>query len=358
MPTNPPKSRKLNWRVVALIASLALVLELGVGFLLWRHYRSPHKTNAPKPVAVAQTNAPNPAAVANATNAASDPVLLASFAHPETQRWGSVPKGTQLVDNVTFICDGAIRTAGITSIKAGKGYPAAVLDVPMQRTGSRIHLLQAAENHSRMPDLAPYARLIVHFANGETHTFDLLFGVHGRDWMSSPMNVEQPVLDPNTKLAWTFEKPGRLTVRFYHTAFENPLPKIQITSVDFISTLRIANLLLFGLTVDNDPTPLAAPYQPAEPPQQIQPTAFELQDQGGQPLRDAKLSWVGSCFGRPIEFPPFPVDARGRVQFEIPPHTIESLHYTATSASSQTATGDLTPDDTGLFPALTTLQLK
>jgi hypothetical protein len=340
---DPGKSRKRNWRLVALIASLALLLEIGVGFLLWRHYRISRKQNDPKDIALA--------------HASIAPVLLTDFAYPETQRWGSVPKGTQVMDNVTFVCDGAIRTAGLTSIRAGKGYPTAIIDIPVHLTGSKIHLLQAAENKSGMPELAPYGRLVFHFANGETRILDLLFGVHGRDWVSSPMNVQQPVLDPNTKLSWTFDKPGGLTVRFYHTTFGNPLPKIPIVSVDFISTLRIANLLLFGMTVDNDPIPLATPFQPNEP-QQIQSTSFQLQDQRGQPLRDGKLSWVGSCFGRPIEFPPFPSDARGRVQFEIPPHSLESIHYTATSASGQTGSGDLTPDDTGLFPAMTTVQLK
>jgi hypothetical protein len=332
------QSRKRNWRLVALIASLALLLELGLGLLVWRHYRTPGKEEA----------------LATPTG----PVLLANFAFPETQRWTSVPKGTQFVDSVIFICDGAIRTAGITSIKAGKGYPGAILDVPVQRAGSRIHLLQAAENKSSMPERAPYGRLVFHFANGETRTFDLLFGVHGRDWTSSALNVQQAVVDPNTTLAWISARPGGMSVRFYHTTFEDPLPNISITSVDFISTLRVANMLLFGLTIDNDPTPLAATPIPPNEPQQIQPTAFQLQDQRSQPLRDAKLSWVGSCFGRPIEFPPFPADARGRLQFEIPPHILESIHYTATSASGQTASGDLTPDDTGLFPAMTTVQLK
>ena len=222
----------------------AVILALNVWVFWWVLSRG---NSAPSPVvSLAPTTA--------------KPATLADFADQDTRSWQTVPRGTQVCDGVTFVCDGAIRTAGMSY---GKRYPGAVLDVPVHSRSTRIHLLQSSENSSGAMEGAPYGRIILHYANGESRRFDLLFAVHGRDWMTSPRNEQQPVLDENTKLGWSQLHPKKgMIIRFYHTTFANPLPDVEITSADFISPLHSANLLLFGLTVDNDPRPLAAPWQP------------------------------------------------------------------------------------------------
>src|SRR5258708_26900159 len=90
------------------------------------------------------------------------------FTQAETRRWRGVPHGTQVCDGVTFICNGAIRTAGLQSARDDLRYPGAVLGVPVRGRGSRLHLLHAAENTSDMLDVEPYGRLVLHYANGET----------------------------------------------------------------------------------------------------------------------------------------------------------------------------------------------
>src|SRR5207247_6347875 len=54
-------------------------------------------------------------------------VALSSFVDPETHRWRSVPGGTQVFDGVTFVCEGAVRIAGLNAARDGKHYPCAVL---------------------------------------------------------------------------------------------------------------------------------------------------------------------------------------------------------------------------------------
>ena len=288
---------------------------------------------------------------------AADPVSLAKFADLETKGWRTVPRGTQSCDGVKFVCEGAIRPAGLHGAGNGKRYPGAVIDVPIRRRGTRIHLLQAAENTSDAIEGEPYGRIILHYTNGEIRRFDLLFGVHGRDWYQSRRRGDEPVFDLNSKIGWT-EKRARdgVTIRFYHTALANPLPGVEITTADFVSPLHSANMLLFGFAVDNDPHPLAPVWQPGEALAAIPRTdqiIVNLQDPTGRPLSDATLSWTALALGIVVDFPPLRPDAAGRVPLEFQRGALGQIRYVATAADGATNSGELQPDDTGNFaPAI------
>jgi hypothetical protein len=85
-----------------------MMVQFVVVVLLWRHFHPGRETNTVL------------------LKAPSGPVALEEFAHPETLRWNVVPKGSKSWDNVTFVCNGGIRIAGITTILATKGYPGPV----------------------------------------------------------------------------------------------------------------------------------------------------------------------------------------------------------------------------------------
>ena len=298
--------------------------------------------------------------VVESVPSADERVALAEFADQATRAWGVVPRGTQVCNGVTFICDGAIRFSGLRAARDGKPYPGAVLDVPVRARGSRIHLLQSSENSSGAVEGAPYARIILHYINGETRRFDLLFAVHGRDWMHNPRNPDPPVLDANTTVGWSELHPSKgMLIRFYHTTFANPLPNVEVTSADFVSPLHTANLLLFGLTVDNDPRPLAAPWQSTNPAL-IPPTdsiAVILQDATGRPIPGATLEWTAMALRGQVDFPPMRADARGRVLLEFQQDALRQIHYTARSAAGKAIIGEFEPDASGQFASNAVVKL-
>src|SRR2546421_8159080 len=160
-------------------------------------------------------------AVGGATNQVANPaeaVALNAFVQPETRRWRGIPQGTQVCDNVTFICTGALRIAGLQAARDGNRYPGAVLGVPVDRRGTRLHLLQAAENAAEMIEGEAYARLVLHYANGEIRKLDLLFGIHGDDWFQNEADPNDVVADPNSKPAWIHRRKGDgKIIRIYHT---------------------------------------------------------------------------------------------------------------------------------------------
>jgi hypothetical protein len=302
----------------------------------------------------------NDSAVNSVPNAGGA-VALAEFADQATRAWQTVPHGTQVCDGITFICDGAIRFSGLRAAGDGKTYPGAVLDVPVRGHGSRIHLLQSSENSSGAIEGAPYGRIVLLYTNGETRRFDLLYAAHGRDWMHNPRNPAPPPLDENTTVGWSELHPrnGSL-IRFYHNTFANPLPDVEITRADFISPLHSANLLLFGLTVDNDPRPLAAPWQPANPAL-IPPTdriTVTLQDATGRPMADATLEWTAIALRGQVDFPPMRADAQGRVLLEFQQGALRQIRYTARTSGEKAISGELQPDATGHFEPITVIKLS
>jgi hypothetical protein len=340
-PDAPPViRRRRRWPIV--VGAAVLFLLLDVWLILWW---LPSK----------KTSAPNPAA------GMAEPVALTDFADQDTRRWSTVPRGTQVCDGVTFVCDGSIRTAGLRAARDGTASPGAVLDVPVRRRGSRIHLLQSSEN-SRLAFVgAPYGRMILHYANGETRRFDLLYGVHGRDWMHRPRDPEEPLLDENTTVCWSEIHPRNgFLIRFHHTTFSNPLPDVEIISADFVSPLHSANLSLFGLTVDNDARPLAAPWQPGKAADAIPPTdkiTVTFQDAAGQRLPVATVAWTAFAPQGQVEFPPMRPDAEGRMLFEFQRDGLRQIRYTAITADGKTISGELQSDETGNFAPNATIRL-
>ena len=313
---------------------------------------------------MAQTTEPvrtKPTALPTASNPAGA-VPLGAFVDRETLRWQSAPRGTQVWDGVTFVCKGALRTAGMRAARDGKGYPGAVLGIPVNHRGARIHLLQAAENAEEMTDGVPYGRMVLRYANGDSRRFDLLLGVHGEDWLQPKAVPNEPVADPNSRLAWLQTRTGDgRTVRLYHSAIANPIPLVNITTVDFISPLTEANLLVFGLTVDDDARPLAPSHGPGEAigdAPVFDTITFMLQDGAGRAAPRASLAWIAAAPGARIQFPPFAADSQGQVRIEVPRRRVWEIQYEASGPDGGTAAGSLETDTAGVFPPKPVVRLS
>jgi hypothetical protein len=236
-----------------------------------------------------------------------------------------------------------------------------VLGVPVNRRGSRIHLLQSAENTLNMVEGAAYARIVLHYANGETRKLELLFGVHGDDWLQSKAHPNEPVADPNSRIAWSQRRAGDgRTVRCYHTMLESPVPEVPIVTMDFISALSEANLLLFGLSVDEDSRLLTPSYEAGEKMVDapvIDPISLKLQNAAGQAVPGASLGWTALGPRIRIEFPAFPADAQGQITIEVPRGSIRQIEFKASAPDGSSVAGTLQPNTTGVFPPTVAVKL-
>jgi len=280
---------------------------------------------------------------------ATEPVVLShDVTSAESRRkWGpEVPHGTQVLDNVTFVCDGGLRTAGLRVPK----HPGAVLGIPIHHKATRIHLLQAAENSPGNFIGRLYGGLRFHFANGQSRDYYLRFGVHGRDWLQLRHQLGQTVSDPNTTVAWVAENPARkVWVRLFHTALESPFPNEEITTMDAISPLGDGNLLLFAISTDTSPEKLQASSE-EEWPKEGWTMAFSLQDMAGVPIYGGSVQWKAVVGRGAVDFPAFQCDSAGRIHIDFPTTAITQINYTAVDQQGLTITGSVAMPDSGWPP--------
>ena len=327
-------SRKMLWLLFGL-GIVAIVAAVGMGVVAWR---LAHRTRPPTPVA----------STPPVETVVTEPIPLShEVTSAESRGWqADVPHGTQVLSSVTFVCDGAVRTAGLRS----RRYPGAVLGIPIHRKGTRIHLLHAAENMPGNPVGNVYGRLRFHFGNGQSRDTYLRFGVHGRDWFQLRRQLDEGVTDPNTDVAWVAQKQDKnVWIRLFHTALENPFPNEEVTSFDAISPLGDGNLLLFAVSIDSSAVKLKPPEDDWAP--EMLAFDFALQNSDGKPFPGGSVSWIIFSGNRTrILFPPFPCDSSGRVSIDFPTRAISELRYTATNHNGATMTGRVMKPETGWSP--------
>jgi hypothetical protein len=341
--SNGRDHRLMPWIILAGGAA-ALCVLIGLVAVLWFLRGGAPRPMPPLPAASESTPAPPPPALP------PQPVPFGERITTDTHNWGDVPFGDVVCQDVQFTCQGAIRLNGLRAAREGKRYPGAVLGVPVQRRGSRIHLLHAAENWPGMTPGAPYGRVTLHYTNGATHSFYLLFSVHGLDWYGGARTPEEAVTDPNTRLGWYFKRKDGTYRRFFHTMFANPLPDVEIASADFVSPLGSANLWVFGFTLSEDPAPLEPEVSEADlAPQRVFVT-LRLQDAAGKPIAGGSVAWQVRGTKFQVEFPPFRADAEGRVVLDLPRELPAEVSFTASAPDGTAATGSLEKDATGQFP--------
>ena len=116
-------TKKLLWP----LAAFGLVAMLTAGLVIW----------------MANQRRPTPPVVVDEPVVAEPVVLGHELTFAESRIWGDeVPHGTQELDHVMFVCDGALRTAGWRQPRA----PGAILGIPIHHKGTKLHLLHGAEN--------------------------------------------------------------------------------------------------------------------------------------------------------------------------------------------------------------------
>ncbi len=167
-----------------------------------------------------------------------------------------VPQGLQLFGGVLFDVRGLIVLAGTRSLAvSGLALPEAVNGIPVGRKGRAVRFLQAAAFVGSAPGLK-IGEYVMHYENGETRTADLIYGENELDWWVSPAEGRVTKADE----VWYGSNPatrGRgMKTRLIQFTWNNPLPQVTITSIDFASCLTTSSPMLVAITVEPSPKPL------------------------------------------------------------------------------------------------------
>jgi hypothetical protein len=169
------------------------------------------------------------------------------------------PSGVNTFGGVTFEVSGRIQLMGRALLKANRIYPVIRRNIPVSQKCSRIHLLHGA-GYAATTDVT-IAKLILHYANGSTGEIPIVSGKHlldcwGPIYTTPAMGEQLAPRSRDTELAWVgnnggdSEKPPVMAARIYRSTFANPRPDLEVSSIDYVSTLTDAAPFLVGLTVE------------------------------------------------------------------------------------------------------------
>lgn len=160
-----------------------------------------------------------------------------------------VPKGVQKLGDVSFDLRGLIQVAASKTLDVtGVVFPEAVKGIPVNRKGRRLHFLQACFWNAE--EGAKLGEYVIHYSDGQTRSAPIIYGKNILDWWVSPEGGKLS----DAKVAWTGSNPStramNMDSQLIDYTWENPLPDVEISSVDLISDLIDASPFLVAITVE------------------------------------------------------------------------------------------------------------
>ena len=178
---------------------------------------------------------------------------------PSGKPWSLVPRGAQTLDGIPFLLAGKVEVTGLDAARHGNFFPPQITGIPVGQKAARLQVLHGAAHGHK--DGVPLAKIVLHYANGETQSLRLAYGLHTRNWRREPGEREARPDDPNSRLAWSASgdenEAFEGTLRMYRTPLDQPRPDLIITSLDFVSLFSKATPILFAVTLEQDGPALA-----------------------------------------------------------------------------------------------------
>lgn len=160
----------------------------------------------------------------------------------------SLPTGLQEFKGIRFDVRGIVQLAGR---ELGiRGYPAKVEGILVAQKCARLHLLGATGWDEQAG--CQVANVILHYIDGRTRYLPLLYGQDFFDWAHDA--TDEPG-KAGAEVAWVGASQdssiANPTRRLFLITKDNPLPNVEITSIDLESTMSRAAPFFIGITIDS-----------------------------------------------------------------------------------------------------------
>jgi len=190
------------------------------------------------------------------TGELTEPFNVNGFYARQDNDLSALPVGLVSLGGVLFDVRGVIQLRrawleGGPGEVIWKSYPVRVEGIPVQQEVHRLHLLLGTSYFEA--DGTVLGSLVLHYADGDQASLDLVYGRDVRRWILDP-RVRGAQDTDRGKLGWTGTNPVvdeyRGTLRLYLTTRENPRPGAKITTVDFVSALSRSAPFLIAVTVE------------------------------------------------------------------------------------------------------------
>ena len=161
----------------------------------------------------------------------------------------NLSRGVQKLGGVEFDVRGLVQLSGSALEDLGGQFPRQVKGIKINQRCQRLHFLHGAGWDALFGTVI--GRYQINYANGETREIKLVFGQNIRDWWFFPTQ-HQPT--SGATLAWQGSNRASqglgMGVRLYQMTWTNPLPELEILSIDFISTVEKSAPFLVAITAE------------------------------------------------------------------------------------------------------------
>jgi len=168
-----------------------------------------------------------------------------------------LPEGIHIYAGVPFDVEGLIQLNGPSVETGAQTWQTAVPNIAVGHLCRKLHLLQGAFNIVAPGAHIAFAKLVVHYADGSQNELELSGGDQALRCVDAQVPHELDLLQaPRTELAWVGTNPylkknnPTALLHLYRTTFDNPKPDVQITSIDYLSTMVNPAPFLAGLTLE------------------------------------------------------------------------------------------------------------
>jgi predicted Ser/Thr protein kinase len=174
------------------------------------------------------------------------------LADTDEKSYGLRPlRGLHSFDGIPFLVGGQIFLTGAeASARSTSDTPSPdQVSIPVGRAFDELHLLHAV--HWQDPVGVVIATLRFVYADGDTRSIPLRYGVHLLDWQRLPGEDVEPLSDPASKIVW--RGPGTpgwsATSRAIATTIPNPRPGEVVDRLEFISNHVRSSYTLLAATL-------------------------------------------------------------------------------------------------------------
>ncbi len=160
--------------------------------------------------------------------------------------FSALSAGMTNLGGIDFDVRGLVHLAG--GERLSPPFPESVRGVRVGLKATRLHFLHAC---SRGGDDTHIASLMVHYTNALHTEIPIVFGRDVRDWHS---RANEPTNGANATIAWRGTNAESVKnshqIRLFKTTWTNPIPGVEILSLDYVSKLTDSAPFLVAITVE------------------------------------------------------------------------------------------------------------
>jgi outer membrane lipoprotein-sorting protein len=177
---------------------------------------------------------------------------------PLTESWHSalpgnslapLPRGLQRLVGIEFDVRGIVQLAGQAADYLKSLYPESIKDIPVRHTCQRLHFLHGTG--WTVADGTQIGSYRVRYANGDQRIVPIIYGFDVRDWWPQADESQTP---NGLVVAWQganeATRPLNRVVRIFKSVWANPLPEVEIASLDFVSAMTDSAPFLIAITAE------------------------------------------------------------------------------------------------------------